>query len=310
LRTLTTDLFLTSGNGTRVLYPESVVAFTYTFTNLAGTYVTNISTRGAPDNADAPTVVTNGEKTVQVATMADSKTQFRQTYDISSGQLTDQQTYCYFGTSNRSFSITYLDGSVTTNLYSDCRNLLVSTSDRDGVTTDHIYDFRKREVATQRLGIVLSNVLDAAGNTIETWRFPTSGNPVRLSTSTYDTAGRLRSSADALNRSTWTGYTFDGNGRFVTSTTNADGSWRQELQNRDGTTYRILGSAAFPLQYVYGLDEASGELVSTETKLGADGLQTSEWTRRRRGQPIARFMSDSTLGLLPRTIYRWKRSVL
>ncbi len=273
LITWTTQLTVTNGTGTRIVSPDGTVSFSYSLTNAAGTYLTNLTFRGAPDDPADPQTVTNGTQTLAISTIADGHTQLQASFDLSSGILTDLQNYTYFD--DHTYEITRMDGTTEAYTNSTCCGTGAYV-DRDGVVTAYGYDARHRLITTTRLGITTSNVLDAAGNVLETWRYPTQGDPVRLSAATYDTAGRLITSTDALGYTTTNSYAFDQNGRFVTRTDYPNGSYREEYRNREGTTDRIVGTAVFPVRYVY--EGCYGPYYTREIKLDANGNDTLERT--------------------------------
>lgn len=276
LKTYTTTLWYTNGLGSQTLYPDGTVSYSIMTTNVAGTYRTNISLRGA---CDASLVVTDGTRSISVSTVADGKIRSSTTYDVASGQITDQETYSYFGTDNRSYTITHLDTTTRTYNYNDCCSFLASSLDREGVTTEYLYDIRKRPIGSKTLGVVISNVLDSVGNIVETWRYPSNSPPLKISSFTYDSLGREKSSTDALNnvRTNW--YAFAGDGRFITTNKYPDNSIRVEYVNKDGSIDRVVGTAAFPVRYSYDVDATAKQRYTEETKLDGNEGDTSEWTR-------------------------------
>jgi RHS repeat-associated protein len=245
----TREIQLENGTGTAVFSPGGVlVNGAYSFTNAAGTHLTNVVIRNASGTGLNLEEITNGTRTVSISTLSDGHVQSIKTYDGATGILTDQQTYSYFGAGNHSYTITFLDGSTETHNQSDCCGV-TSLIERSGVTNEYVYDAQKRLVLTKRLGIVTSNVLDNAGRTIESWRIGTDGSAIRLKAMTYDTLGRVRFSTDGLGYITTNVYTLAADGRFIKEARHAVGSNRKEYQNRDGTLERMTGSAVHPKRY-------------------------------------------------------------
>lgn len=276
LKSYTTGLWYTNGTGTQVIHPNGTVSLSIAITNVPGTYRTNFAIGGA---ADSGLSVTNGTRKISVTSVSDGKLRSSVTYDVASGQSISQESYSYFGTDNRSYIITYLDTTTQTYNYSDCCSALSSSVDREGVTTDYLYDLRKRQSATKSLGIVISNVLDAAGNIVETWRYPSNSAPTKINAYAYDTLGREKSSSDALNNVTTNWYAFAGDDRFITTNKYADGSTRVQYLNKDGSLERVVGTAAFPVRYSYDVDATAKQRYVDEIKLDGSESDTSESTR-------------------------------
>src|SRR5204862_4977783 len=70
LITSTTDFAFSNGTGEMQVSPGGLTGLIYYFTNSSGTYGTNIILTGSP----ASQTLTNGTKTVTVATLADGHT--------------------------------------------------------------------------------------------------------------------------------------------------------------------------------------------------------------------------------------------
>src|SRR4030095_12150981 len=106
---------------------------------------------------------------------------------------------------------------------------LSSSTDRDGVTTDYIYDGIGRLVGSTRLGITTTNVLDAVGRVLSTVRKGTDGTFIVQHQALYDSAGRLLSETNALTGGLTTyAESFDGSGQTVKTITNPDNGTRVE----------------------------------------------------------------------------------
>ncbi len=148
---------------------------------------------------------------------------------------------------------TYLDGRQTQIYYSCCG--VDRTIDKDGVTTTYQYDGLKRRVAAVSNGITLKSVLDPYGNVLKQIRVGTDNTEMVLREAEYDTAGRLTLERNPLGGET----TYDESlvaGRRVKTTTLPNTGTKVETYFKDGTLKRITGSAALPVQYDYGVEDA------------------------------------------------------
>ena len=172
---------------------------------------------------------------------------------------------------------TTLLGTSTTD-YSCCG--VSQTVDADGIGTYYTYDDLKRQVTVSRAGVTTSNVYDAADRVIATYRYPTNdvAAATLVSASTYNTAGELVSTTDALTHTTSYSNWVDAAGYIFRQTTYPDGSYRREQSYRDGQLYQVTGTAVHGLQYNYSVVSTNGYgvLVSRETKM--DGTNAKEWT--------------------------------
>jgi RHS repeat-associated protein len=199
----------------------------------------------------------------------------RQVQDIASGGLViDQNTYAYTDSLNRSHSVTGLDNRTETQVYSCCG--LDSETDRDGVTTQYSYDAAKRRVATTRLGIIVTNVLDAAGHSLNSLRIGSDASQIVLARSSYGDDGSLSFQTNALNGVTAYAQGTNALGQTIITNTYPDGGTRIETYHQDGSLLSVGGTAAHPVQYLYGLD--GGGLYTTEIKIALNG-GTNEWVK-------------------------------
>jgi RHS repeat-associated protein len=216
--------------------------------------------------------VTNGTKNVSL-TDRRGNTISEQTYDIASGLLLSESVMTSSDAFGRSIETVHLDGIATVN-YGCCG--IASTTDQEGITTSYTYDELKRVVATTRAGITTSNAYDAAGRVLARFR-----NGVRMNSDTYDTAGRMTSSTDALTNTTSYAESFDANGHLVKTTTYPNQTMRIETYYKDGSLFSVTGSAVHGVRYEYGVEQESGvyRRYTWEIKLDANGNDTSEWTK-------------------------------
>jgi RHS repeat-associated protein len=213
----------------------------------------------------------------------------------------------------RNRTTTYLDGSTTHVTYSCCG--VESTTDRDGVLTQYLYDDLRRVVGTLRLGILTTNTLDAVGRVIGVRRTGTDSTTLSLGGARYDTAGRLLALTNALGGVTAITETLGTN--FQRTIHYPEGGTRLETYFRDGRLASVTGDAGPPVRYEYD-SEADGGFAREWAKairLTADGADTAEWTQTwfdGVGQPYKRVYAGAgnpyeeaaynTLGQL--TVYR------
>jgi RHS repeat-associated protein len=192
----------------------------------------------------------------------------------ASDVLIDRDIYTYLDARLRSYQITHFDGTSEQFNYDCCG--LGSKIDREGTVTQYFYDSLKRQIATLRNGITMSNVLDANGAVLAVIRVGSNGSPIFQQRQAYDRAGRLIAETNALNgMTTYTNF-LDGAGQFVKQATFPDLGTRVETYAMDGTLLRVSGSAVSPISYTSGVD-TSGRYTA-EIKLDAAG-GTNEWTK-------------------------------
>jgi RHS repeat-associated protein len=238
----------------------------YTYAN-----TTNITLNGHPDGSGAN--IDSGTKTVDVIGAA-GQLLSRTVYDVPSGIMLSSESYAY-DSFDRLIVTTHLDGTYEQNFYDCCT--LSSKLNRDGSYTYYTYDALKRLVTTTYNNITVSNALDADGNTLATLRFGSDGTVITNQISTYDNAGRLVASLDAVgNLTTYTNY-FDGSGQTIRQTTYPDLSTRVETYAMDGSLLNVGGTAVHPVRYVYGVEYA-GAYAKT-ILLNTNGTDSQEWTK-------------------------------
>jgi RHS repeat-associated protein len=201
--------------------------------------------------------------------------------DAASTLTTSQQSYTYTDDLKRSHTVAYLDSTTEVFNYACCG--LDTYVDRDGATTQYLYDAARRQLGSIRLNmnVTTTNVLDAAGNILRTIRVGSSGSAITLRQAAYDWAGQLTSEANALNGVTQYAQTTDGSGQTVKTTTAPDGGTRIETYYQDGSLRSLTGTAVFPVRYEYGVENEGGvqRPYTREIKLNTSGGDTSEWTK-------------------------------
>jgi len=194
--------------------------------------------------------------------------------DVVSDIQTGGQNY-YVDDLNRPIKTSFMDGSYFSTTYSCCGP--ESTTERDGTETTYTYDALNRQITSTRNGLTMSNIFDTMGHVVQTVRIGTNGSTITLNSSTYDTAGRLSISTDAMGNNTTNTYAIDANSNSVQTIYYPDGSTQIQTQYPDGSIYAITGTAVNQVEYAYGAD--TNGAYTTETKLDASGEPTSEWTK-------------------------------
>jgi RHS repeat-associated protein len=165
---------------------------------------------------------------------------------------TDVVHHTAYDVQGRPTTTVYLDGEQVSRTYACCG--LETETDRDGVTTTYGYDDAGRRISTTRYGITHYDDLDAAGRVWRRRRVGTDSTEVILSTTTYDTAGRmltqLNAGQGAATTVSWPTTGTPG----IRTTTHPTGAISQEENDYSGRVSRILGRATRPVRYVYGVD--------------------------------------------------------
>jgi RHS repeat-associated protein len=198
-----------------------------------------------------------------------------ETEDIKANLLIDQQTFDNYDDLKRGHRVLHLDGTAQWFYYACCG--LSSTIDRDGVQTDYFYDDARRQNSTRRLNITLTNLLDAAGNVLQTTRIGTNGGAgIIISQAAFDLGGQLTRQTNALNGVTSFGLSYIG-GQTL-SVTNPDGGTSITVNNQEGTLSSVTGTAVAPFRKVYGIatDASISRAYVADIKLNSSYADTSE----------------------------------
>jgi RHS repeat-associated protein len=237
--------------------------------------VTNIVYVGQPDAAfDA---VVDGTKTVSVFGLA-GETISTTTLDIATGVILARDIYSYTDDLHRSYSVSHLDGTVEAKDFACCG--LVSSTEADGTVTQYFYDALNRETAKQRNNILITNILDSAGNILVTKRIA-GGSTIIQRQATYDALNRPLYETNALGG--WISYSqgFDGAGQAVKTNIFEDGGTRIETYAIDGSLVRVTGTAVHPIRFQEDVESESGtqRLFRKEMKLDSSGTDLGEWTK-------------------------------
>jgi RHS repeat-associated protein len=283
---VTSNVFYTSGPNQfdlrAVIRPDGTMT-TYDYaTNSAGTYKTNMTTTGQADSTCNYIVdgTTNWTVLNQFGSLVSSVSQ-----DIKSGIILTQDVYSNFDSYGRPQQVTHLGGTTEQTYYACCG--LDSTVDRDGVTTQYLYDDSKRQIGYQRIyagnTITFTNVLDAAGQTLKSVRIGSDNSQIILDQAAYDLAGELLFETNALWGVTVYNRTNNSNtGGLILTTINPDAGTITNIYYADGSLKEVIGTATHGTSYSYGVGvDVNGNTCAytTETKLSADGMPSSEWTQ-------------------------------
>jgi RHS repeat-associated protein len=236
---------------------------------------TNTLWSGAPDQSGA-TIEAGTQKVMIYGTLGQLLSST--TTDIPSGIVIDQEIHQY-DSLKRVTNTTYLGGTTMSRAYDCCG--VSSMRDRDGSLTFFGYDALKRRVTSTRNGITTSNVFDAYGSVLSIVRFGSDGSAVTNSVSTYDTAGRLVTSRDAMgNLTTSTNYV-DGSGQRINATTLPNDGTRIETLARDGSLLSITGTAVHPTRTEFGIETEGGvqRFFAKTIALNTNFSDSSEWRK-------------------------------
>ena len=280
---VTTNYFFTSGPNQfalqYVIQPDGTMTTYNYITN--GLYRTNITVTGQANTSY--TGVVDGVSNVVVLNYA-GYTVSSTSYDVLSGLLLSQNIYGTYDSYGRPQQVTHLDGTSEYTYYDCCG--LDYTVDKDGVSTDYLYDPAKRQVGYEKFygssGIAYTNLLDAAGRTLQSVRVGTDNSPIVMSQAAYDQAGELIAQTNALGGGTHYIRTNDSTtGGLIRITANPDGGIITNFYFLDGSLKKTAGTAVHGARYVYGYGtDASGNTstYTEEIKLKADGTDSSETT--------------------------------
>lgn len=218
------------------------------------------------------------------------------------GSMVNYTVYTNWDSFDRPQKVIYLDGTFEEMNYGCC-GMSVKV-DRDGTYTYYEYDELKRLTLTKRQVdsyphyISISNLLDAAGNTLATFRKGTDNTWMTNNSTTYNIGGEVVLSRDGLNNTTGYSNYVNGSGEWVKQTTNADGGLKIETYYQDGNLAKVTGSATFPERNEYGVESENSvfRYYVKKYKLDGSGADTSEWTKTyydKLGNPYKTVYPDS-----------------
>src|SRR5262249_47299574 len=110
-------------------------------------------------------------------------------------------------------------------------------------------------------------------------RYGTDNSPITNHQAKYDLAGRVTRETNALLGVTIYTNIVDGSGQTIKTNTYPDGGTRIEIYYQDGSLQKVLGTAAYPVRYVYAApSDGPGRtnFYTAEIKLDSSGADTSE----------------------------------
>jgi RHS repeat-associated protein len=233
---------------------------------------------GVPDATG--TNVVDGMETVSTVGLGGNAIS-NATYDIASGQLLTSAVTLQTDQLSRPTLVQYNDGTTEATQYGCCG--IESQTDREGTTTTYNYDDLQRVSSMTRNGITTFYTYDAMGRVLTTTRQGTDDSEILQNVSTYNPAGWLTASTNALNFDTLYSQTLDADGDTIKTTTNADGSTRIDAYLQDNSALFTLGTAMLGVSNIYGVEIPVGESVyrpfTQEIKLDTNGVPTGEWTK-------------------------------
>jgi RHS repeat-associated protein len=190
---------------------------------------------------------------------------------------------------HRSYDLTELGNKITKFRY-DCCGLL-SVVDPAGVTTYYERELqRNRDIGTKTVVgfsgqneqvVEVTNKLDALGRVIWKNRVGTDGNVITQEQYLYDILGRVMRHTNALGGITTYSNVFDGvSYQSITTNVYPDMGTRIEFRSPDGQLLRVSGTTAFPVQYIYDVEQDGGpwRLSTKEIKLDKSG-GANEWNK-------------------------------
>jgi RHS repeat-associated protein len=248
----------------------------YQYLTTSNTEVTTLFS-GAPDSTG--TNVADGTKTVTAENLSGNAIS-NATYDVASGGvLISSAVTLQTDTFGRPTLVQYNDGTMDQRQYGCCG--LESETNREGITTTYTYDDLKRVSTMATTGIATLYTYDAAGRVLTTTRQGTDTSQILESVDTYNTAGWMTASTNALNYGTTYTNALDANRHTVKTTTYPDNSTRIETYFEDGSLASVTGTAVHGLRYVYGVEQDGGisRYYTKEIKLNTNGTDASEWTK-------------------------------
>jgi RHS repeat-associated protein len=282
----TTNYFYSNPNDPNQFALQSVIrpdgtmtAYNY-ITN--GLYRTNITVYGQA-NASYTGVV-DGVSNVVVLNYA-GYTVSSAAYDVRSGVLLASDTYGNFDSYGRPQQVTHLDNTTEQFAYDCCG--LDTTVNKDGVTTEYLYDPARRQIGYEQVFntsvIAYTNLLDAAGRALQSIRVGSDNSSIVMGQSGYDLAGELIARTNALNGATFYTRTNDpATGGLIRTTINPDGGGVTNYYYADGSLKKAVGTALHgkACGYGYATDVNNNTCTYTaETNLNTDGSLSSEWTK-------------------------------
>ena len=265
----------------RAAHADGTVTIPTTTTDMDGVK-TETTDQGEYDS-NTSTVV-NGTRTETITSPTGAHIS-KKTWVISQGNITQligSTAYTDFDVFQRPTRKVNIDGTFELTSFACCGP--DNATDREGVTTQFWYDALKRVVATTRLNITVSNILDVAGRTLATIRIGTDGTRITNELTSYNTAGLLTYQTNGLGGFTKYSQRII-NGVFLEKTSiTPNGGTITNLFLPSGAISNVAGTGTFPVRYEYGVetDGTVQRLYTKEIKLDLGGNPTSEWLKNYR----------------------------
>lgn len=278
---------------TRWMQRPDGTATLYTYSVSGGSRTVTADT-GAPASGLAS--ITDGTRVVTITNVA-GQTISETTRDLASNLVLSEWEALEVDALGRPTEIGYGDGTIREIAYvgssASCGScsgsgtyLVESETDRQGVVTHYAYDALNRRTETTRLGVTDKVVYDAADRIVERLRIGTSGPALSLEKTTYDLAGRVTATEDALGNVTDYAYDYPVGGGLVTTltqpaaTSGAPRGTRIETTYTDGRVKEISGTAVSPVRYAYGTWSATGQAGewTQQIKVGQADSE-NEWSK-------------------------------
>ncbi len=274
-------------------YETNPVAVMYG-TNLM--FRTNITWKGAPNAGK--TAIVDGKKFITVLDRIGQVASLTE-MDIATGITNSHSIHSDRDAFGRPRKITYFDGTFDWTDHGCCGPTTVTN--REGTVITYYRDPTKQQTAQMQNGILVTNVVDAAGRVIRTIRIGTNGTQVTQGSYAYDMLGVKIAETNALGSVT---TYFEGITNFLRTrtTTYANGSTRIESYYRDGQLRNVWGTAVHPVRYEYGVEQDAGiwRRYTKAIKLDGNGADTGEWTKQfvdMLGRPYKTAFSDGATQL-------------
>jgi len=198
---------------------------------------------------------------------------FSQTMDIASGQILTASSATATDSFGHPTIIQYSDGTSIQTQYTGCCGQQASVTDQYGITTSYTYDVCGNVLSMSRAGITVLYTYDGLNRVLTQTRQGNGGGETLQIQNTYNLAGQLISTVNAIGQTTTYAQYLNGAGYYEKDLLQPDGNTRTEIANADGSVRSIGGSAAHPVQYVYGVD-GNGFYVQQ-----IKGVEGTEWIK-------------------------------
>lgn len=264
-----------AGRQRRVVRPDGTVTL-HAYTIGPNGQLTTVTREGAPDSTREDVV--DGRRSTSVMN-AEGQGVSEMIEDIASGLTLSRWIATGFDAAGRVTRLDYADGTYVTRSYACCG--LAAERDRWGTTTRYGYDALGRQIEVARNGLTTRTVLDAEGRAKSVVRVGSDGSEVIQESNTYDVAGRLIESRDAMARRTTYSEAYSAvSGQTSHTTTSPNGGTTIVVTARDGSRMNIAGSAVAPRIFEYGIDAIGAFVKAIAVGTDAAGQPTSsEWVK-------------------------------